>query len=154
MGKGSKMAWVVIGLCVLLADGYAFYKTTLKPKETKPSSSAVAPVAAIEYQQCTVTDMISELKSNALNASDEYKDQYVEISGEVGIIDSDGKYITVLGDSSVLFGIQCFVEDDSQTEAIKTLSVGDKVSVKGKVTDVEQFSGYMMDMTEKPEKVE
>jgi hypothetical protein len=34
------------------------------------------------------------------------------------------------------------------------LSVGDEVSVKGKITDVEQFSGYMMDMTENPEKVE
>lgn len=78
MGKDSRMAWVVLGLCVLLADGYAFYKTTSKPKETKPSSSVVSSIVAIEYRQCTVTDMISELKSNALNASDEYKDQYVD----------------------------------------------------------------------------
>lgn len=153
MSKNRNLGWIVIGLIMLIAGCYEIY-TSFKPKETKPSSSVVASVAAIEYRQCTVTDMISKLKSNALNASDEYKDQYVEISGEVGIIDSDGKYITVLGDSSVLFGIQCFVEDDSQTEAIKTLSVGDEVSVKGKITDVEQFSGYMMDMTENPEKVE
>lgn len=154
MGKDSKMAWAVLGLCVLLADGYAFYKMTLNPKETKPSSSVVASVAEIEYQQCTVTDMISELKSNALNASDAYKDQYVEVTGQVGVIDSDGKYIALLGDSSHLLHVQCFVTDGEQTEAIKRLSVGDEVSVKGKVTDVEQFSGYMMDMTEKPEKVE
>lgn len=154
MGKNSKMAWVVLGLCVLLADGYAFYKTTLKPKETKPSSSVISSVAKIEYQQCTVTDMISELKSNALNASDKYKDQYVEVIGQVGVIDSDGKYITLLGDSSYLLPVQCFVADSEQTETIKSLSVGDKVSVKGKITDVEQFSGYMMDMAEKPEKME
>lgn len=154
MGKDSRMAWVVLGLCVLLADGYAFYKTTLKPKETKPSSSVISSVAEIEYQQCTVTDMISELKSNALNASDEYKDQYVEVIGQVGVIDSDGKYIALLGDSSYLLHVQCFVTDSEQTETIKSLSVGDKVSVKGKITDVEQLSGYMMDMTEKPEKME
>lgn len=154
MGKDSRMAWVVLGLCVLLADGYALYKTTLKPKETKPSSSVISSVAKIEYQQCTVTDMISELKSNALNASDEYKDQYVEVIGQVGVIDSDGKYITLLGDSSYLLPVQCFVTDSEQTETIKSLSVGDKVSVKGKITDVEQFSGYMMDMAEKPKKME
>lgn len=154
MSKDSRMAWVVLGLCVLLADGYAFYKTTLKPKETNPSSSVISSVAKIEYQQCTVTDMISELKSNALNASDEYKDQYVEVIGQVGVIDSDGKYIVLLDDSSYLLHVQCFVTDSEQTETIKSLSVGDKVSVKGKITDVEQLSGYMMDMAGKPEKME
>lgn len=153
MSKNRNPGWIVIGMIMLIAGCYEIY-TSFKPKETKPSSSVVASVAAIEYQQCTVTDMISELKSNALNASDTYKDQYVEVTGQVGVIDSDGKYIALLGDSSHLLHVQCFVTDNGQTEAIKSLSVGDEVSVKGKVADVEQFSGYMMDMTEKPEKVE
>lgn len=153
MSKNRNPGWIVIGLIMLIAGCYEIY-TAFKPKDTKPSSSVVSSVAAIEYQQYTVTDMVSELKDNALNASDKHKDQYVEISGEVGIIDSDGKYITVLGDSSVLFGVQCFVTDDNQTEAMEGLSVGDKVTVKGKITDVEQFSGYIMDMTDSPAKVE
>lgn len=153
MSKNRNPGWIVIGLIMLIAGCYEIY-TAFKPKDTKPSSSVASSVAAIEYQQYTVTDMVAELKDNALNASDKYKDQYVEISGEVGVIDSDGKYITVLGDSSVLLGVQCFVEDDSQIEVIKALSVGDKVTVKGKITDVEQFSGYMMDMTDSPTKAE
>ena len=49
----------------------------------------------IEYTAVTVAEMVEMLESNAMKAEATYQDQYVEITGRLGNIDSDGKYITL-----------------------------------------------------------
>lgn len=49
----------------------------------------------ITYTAYNVTELFDALNNNALNAQQAYKDQYVEITGYLGTIDSSGKYIGV-----------------------------------------------------------
>lgn len=102
----------------------------------------------IEYTAYTVDDMMAEAKNNAMAASDKYKDQYVEISGKLGVIDSDGKYISVLpaNDEWAIIGVTCYIKNDEQKEVVKGLSIGDSIVVKGKITEVGEVFGYYLDI--------
>lgn len=127
--------------------------TTSKAASTTISSS-VSSAPAIEYTSYTVTELSNDLDSNALKASDKYKGQYVELSGTVSVIDSDGKYISITDSSNewAIIGVQCYIKDDEQKQAVMDLSIGDKVVVKGKITNIGEVLGYYLDMTEAPVK--
>ena len=50
----------------------------------------------ITYTPYTVSQLMSDLDTNALGASEKYKGQYVELTGKLNAIDSDGKYIDIV----------------------------------------------------------
>ncbi|MGX8687414.1 MAG: OB-fold protein, partial [bacterium] len=50
----------------------------------------------IEYTACSVSQMMEDLNANAMKASDTYKGKYLEITGRLGTIDSEGAYISLL----------------------------------------------------------
>lgn len=102
----------------------------------------------IEYISYSVDDMMADLEQNAMSASDKYKNQYVEISGRLAAIDSDGKYISVLPayDDWAFVGVSCYIKSDEQKETVKTLSIGDTVTVCGKITTVGDVLGYGLDI--------
>lgn len=104
----------------------------------------------IEYTSYSVADMIADLNGNALNASEKYKDQYVEITGKLRNIDSDGKYISLDPDNDEfnLIGIQCNIKDDTQKNKVSGMTIGDSVTLKGKVTSVGEVLGYSLDIDE------
>lgn len=111
---------------------------TIKPNEEK------------EYTPYSVADMIDDLNANALNASEKYKDQYVEITGKLRNIDSDGKYISLDPDNDEfnLIGIQCNIKDDTQKNKVSGMIIGDPVTLKGKITSVGEVLGYSLDIDE------
>ncbi len=92
--------------------------------------------------------MNADLESNAAAAKDKYMDKYVEITGELSNIDSDGNYISLTdpGDEWDLVGIMCYIETDEQLDKVKALSTGDDVTVGGKVTNVGEIIGYSIDI--------
>ena len=45
----------------------------------------------MEYTAYSVNEMMADLDNNAASASDKYKGQYLEITGRLSNIDSDGK---------------------------------------------------------------
>ena len=104
----------------------------------------------IEYASYSVADMIADLNGNALNASEKYKDQYVEITGKLRNIDSDGKYISLDPDNDEfnLIGIQCYIKSDDQKSKVSSMTIGDSVTLKGKVTSVGEVLGYSLDIDE------
>ena len=59
-------------------------------KETAPEKKE-----EITYTAVTVEELADALDKNAAAASDQYKGQYIELTGRLDNIDSDGKYIGV-----------------------------------------------------------
>lgn len=111
------------------------------------STAASEPETEISYTPVTVDQMIDTLNSNALSASEAYKDQYLEISGKLGTIDSSGKYISVLPDNDfAIIGVTAYIKTENQKETLKTLSTGQYITIRGKCTDVGEVLGYYMDI--------
>ena len=90
------------------------------------------------------------MKDNALKAKETYNGKYVEITGQLGNIDSDGKYISVdpVGEDFILTGIQAYVKTDEQKKVIMEFSKEQKITVKGKITSVGEVMGYSVDIDE------
>ncbi len=117
-------------------------------KETAPEKKE-----EITYTAVTVEELADALDKNAAAASDQYKGQYIELTGRLDNIDSDGKYIGVgvldENDYEHMFSdVQCYIKNDDQMNIIKTMATGDEIVVKGKVTSVGEVIGYAMDIDE------
>ena len=104
----------------------------------------------ISYTAYNVSELTSDLDSNAMKATDKYKNQYVELTGRLNVIDSSGKYISITptDDEFAIIGIQCYIKNDDQKNAVMDMSIGDTVIVKGKITDVGEVMGYSLDIDE------
>lgn len=99
-----------------------------------------------DYISTTVDELYEELEDNALKAEDEYMDAYVEVTGKLDVIDSDGEYIGLypIDEEYTLDGIHCTLTSDAQRESLKKHSRGDIITVKGQITDVGEVLGFHM----------
>ncbi len=115
--------------------------------QTTPTSSEVAQ-QEIVYTEYTVSQLVNDLEDNALNAKNKYDNQYVKITGDLSVIDSSGKYISLdpSGDSFNLTSVQCYLQNDEQKARVASMKKGDSVTLKGKVTDVGEVFGYSIDI--------
>lgn len=103
----------------------------------------------IEYIPVTATELSDALSNNAMKAQNDYKDKYLEITGKLGNIDSDGKYICIDSDKDFdLTSIQCYIKSDEQKETIMNMSNGDSITVKGYCKDMGELLGYQVDIEE------
>lgn len=102
----------------------------------------------IEYTPYSVSEMMSDLDANAMNASDKYKGKYIEITGKLNVIDSSGKYISLVpsDEEYAIIGVHCTLKSDEQKEAVKSMSIGDEVTLRGKCTDVGEVMGYSLNI--------
>ena len=130
--------------------------STSSTATSKTAVSSSSSEAAIEYTAYTVTELSEDLDSNALKAADKYKGQYVELTGRLSVIDSNGKYISIVDstDEWAITGVQCYIKNDEQKQVVMDMSIGDEIVVKGKNTDVGEVLGYFLDMTETPVKAD
>lgn len=109
--------------------------------------SDTEPPADREYTAVTVDQLYEELDNNPLKAKDTYTDAYIELTGCMRIIDSDGDSITLYPlDYETLDGINCKLMNNEQREKIKEHSKGDTVTVKGKITEVDDVFRYEMNV--------
>lgn len=122
---------------------------TIEEKE-KPVSSlgnvSDSVISSITYIPVTADELSSALTDNAMKAQNDYKDQYLEITGKLGNIDSNGKYIGIDTDTFSLTNIQCYIKTDEQKEIIIGLSKGDSIVVKGYCKDIGEIIGYQIDI--------
>lgn len=157
--KGGKLKWVVliilvgaiIGAVAGESDSESGKSTaTATSSEKKEADTKQKEEAApIEYTAVSVNDMMSDLDSNAMGASDKYKGQYLEITGRLGNIDSSGKYISLYSDDEyAIIGVQCQIKNDDQRSKVASMTKGDTVTLKGKCTDVGEVLGYSLDIDE------
>ena len=165
--QGGALKWVIIGIVAVAVIGAAGGNKeesnsngnssvqasagTANTDESKESVASVestpTPEPEIEYISVSADELSDALKNNALKAQNDYKGQYVEVTGSLGTIDSNGKYIGI--ESSYTFdltNIQCYLKSDEQKEAIMEMSKGDTVTVKGYCKDVGEIIGYQIDV--------
>lgn len=104
----------------------------------------------IEYTVYSVSELVKDLEENALKAEKKYVDQYVEITGKLGTIDSDGSYISLQPtDNPYSFtNVQCFIKNDEQLNKVLEMSKGDTVTLTGQITSVGELLGYSVDIAE------
>ena len=103
------------------------------------------PESEREYTEVTVDQLYEELSDNALKAKDTYTDAYVAVKGKMRVIDSDGTSVAIYPiESESLEGIECVLTSDEQREAVKSHSKGDIVTVKGRITEVDDIFPYKM----------
>lgn len=124
-----------------------------KPKESEPTETPkqeAEPEPKITYTVYTVTQMMDDLDKNALKAESTYKDQYVEITGRLGTIDSSGKYITLYPEDNewAFVGVQCYIKNEEQKAKVMEMSTDDIVTLKGKIKSVGEVLGYSLDIDE------
>ena len=104
--------------------------------------------AAIEYTSVSVSQMMEDLKANAMKAADTYKGKYLEITGRLGTIDSEGSYISLLAkdDQFAIIGVHCNVKTKEQKAQVASMSADDTVTLRGKCRDVGEVLGYTLDI--------
>ena len=104
----------------------------------------------IEYIKISKDDLDEALENNAALARETYINKYVEVTGKLGTIDSELKYISLVSstDEWDLIGIHCTIKNKEQKEIVKTLTRDQEITVKGKITDVGEVLGYYLDITE------
>lgn len=157
--KGGKLKWVVliilIGAIIGALSGESDSEsdksaaTTASSEKKETATKPKEEAAPIEYTTVSVNDMMSELDSNAMGASDKYKGKYLEITGKLTNIDAAGKYIDLMADGDFeIIGVQCYIKNDDQKAKVSSLTKGDTVTLKGKCTDVGEVLGYSLDIDE------
>lgn len=137
--------WIIIVLVLMVAVNSG--KDNDEASTKKPNVKENTPV---EYTNVEISTLEADLDSNAALAKDNYNNTYVEFTGYLSNVDSDLKYISVSGstDSWDFFTIHCSIKKEEQKDVIKTLSKGQSVTVKGKITDVGEVLGYYLDINE------
>lgn len=136
---------VIIGILVLGVIGSVVGGNE---ESTSSNTEVVAETTPeITYTPVSVSEMVETLESNAMKASETYKGQYLEITGKLNVIDSNGKYISLVGDGDFeIIGVQCYLKTDEQKESVMNMSIGDTVTLKGKCKDVGEVLGYSLDI--------
>ena len=104
----------------------------------------------IEYIIATVDEMYEALNDNALKAKKTYDGQYVEVTGVLGTIDSNGSYICLdeMNTAYSFYSVQCFVKNDEQLDRVIEMSSGKKYTIRVKITTVGEVLGYSGDIIE------
>jgi RNA polymerase subunit RPABC4/transcription elongation factor Spt4 len=102
----------------------------------------------IEYTPYTVSQLESERNENALKAKNTHINQYVSLTGKLGTIDSDGKYISLMptDDDWAIQGIMCYIKNEEQLNKVMNMTKEDIIVINGKITDVGEVLGYTLDI--------
>ena len=116
-------------------------KEEVTEKQTEPSDN---------YLKVSVDKLVNDLNANAYAASQKYDGEDVEITGRVNYIDADGWSISLepTNDEWSLQSVTCYVFGKKQKEFVSSVSVGDIVTVRGEITDVDELFGYYLNVDE------
>ena len=140
---------IVILVALLAIFGKLFGDSDLSASSTASSGKKAASATSIPldyYTSVTVEEMVNDLSSNALKAQEKYKGQYLQITGRLSTIDSDGKYISLSPSGFSLTSVMCYIKNDTQKAQVANMSSDDMVTLRGKCKDVGEIMGYSLDI--------
>lgn len=143
-----KKWWVLLIIAILLIS--IFSKKGGNESGATTETSKAETKQAVTYEAVESKKLLDDLTGNALKAKDTYKDKNVEITGVLDNIDASGKYITIIPNEGdmIITGIQAYIKNDDQKKVVMDLAKGDKIVIKGKITDVGELLGYSVDIDE------
>lgn len=147
-----KRPWfIVICIILVLAIISSFGSSSEEPENvTSSNPSEEQQNVEITYTPYSVDTLMDDLDNNALKAEETYDNQYVEITGELSVIDSDGQYINLIPQnrSFAILGCQCYIKNDEQKQQVIEMSIGQILTIRGKITSVGEVTGYQLDIQE------
>ena len=119
-------------------------RATMEPKVTE------SPIEEIQYIVCTVDEMVELLETNAMKAEKKYSDQYIEVTGILDVIDSDGRYISLscINDKWNFTDVQCYMVNQEQKDIVIEMKKDDQITVRIKCTEVGEVMGFSGDIIE------
>ena len=123
-------------------------------KEVAPISSwtstesepVVEPELEVKEPLIMTVDKLNDaLDENALKASNNYKGEYVEVTGILSVIDSDGKYFALgrLDGKFTLQNLTCNISKE-HLDDVMDFEMKQEVTVIGTITDVGEIMGYRL----------
>lgn len=151
-------AFIVIGMIGSIGEDTSTQQNVEQSQNSQVAPSQQVPVnqeqeqeqedVVITYEEVSVDDMMDALKDNALKAKSTYDGKYLKITGRLNVIDSDGKYISLLPihDEWAFLGVQCSIENEAQLNQIMEMSLGDTVVLSGEIKSVGEVMGYSLDI--------
>ena len=102
-----------------------------------------------EYSSESLSKMIDMVEDYPIKAEEEYTGKYIQVSGYLDTVDSDGKYFTIVSDPddfTLLDNIHWNMDKDSDVyDFIKDAKKGSYITVCGEITDVGETIYYMGD---------
>ena len=115
---------------------------------TPESGAGQAEEPAVTYTAYSVGQLMDDLDSNALKAESTYQDQYVELTGRLNVIDSDGDYISIVpqDDQFAILGVQCYLQTEEQRQQVLDMQIDQVITVRGQITSVGEGMGYLLDV--------
>lgn len=102
-----------------------------------------------EYSSESLSKMIDMVEDYPIKAEEEYTGKYIQVSGYLDTVDSDGKYFTIVSgpdDFTLLDNIHWSMDKGSDVyDFIKDAKKGSYITVCGEITDVGETIYYMGD---------
>lgn len=102
-----------------------------------------------EYSSESLSKMIDMVEDYPIKAEEEYTGKYIQVSGYLDTVDSDGKYFTIVSDPddfTLLDNIHWSMDKGSDVyDFIKDAKKGSYITVCGEITDVGETIYYMGD---------
>ncbi|MBR3368745.1 hypothetical protein IKG45_03075 [Candidatus Saccharibacteria bacterium] len=139
--------WVIV-VVIILGIGSAGNKK--ENSEERREAQNQSRETKREYIKVDIDELENVLDNNAALANETYNGKYLEITGRLGTIDSDIKYISLLSttDKWDIIGVHCTVKNQETKDVIKTLSKDQTIIVKGQITSVGEVMGYSLNIDE------
>ena len=133
----------VIVICTMFpgsTDGKIAVNTPIATTSTQATESP-----QIQYEQVDLKAMLDELDANAMRAEQKYQGKLIEITGKIKSFDSDGKYISIVPCDAPKISLDfamCYLTDPTHKAFLLEKSVGDVVTIRGKVVTIGEVIGY------------
>ena len=146
--RGWFIALCAIVVIAAISSSGGSESASSSPNAEQPAVST--PATEIEYIVCTADKMIDDLDGNALKAENTYSNAYVELTGRLSNIDSDGDYISLapIKNEWSFDSVMCYIKNDTQLQQVLEMSTGDKVTIRGQVKSIGEVMGYTMNIIE------
>ena len=146
--------WWFFGILIILviavaSSGNDSSTDTSSSKEVEKSVETTAE--SITYETVDLAVMFEELKNNAMKAENNYQKKNIEFTAKIKSFDSDGKYVSVeptTADEWNFESAMCYIKNDEQKNFLIEKSVGDTITIKGKVKSIGEVLGYSIDIAE------
>lgn len=148
MNQSTGDAIVVYGKISSIGEviGYTVDVDKVEGTATSTAKSDASTAMNGKYKVVTVGDLINDLESNAMRAESTWKDKYVQVTGYLYNIDSDGSFFNITDAPNEYHSINIRMgKSESVKNVIMNKNIGDKVVVKGKITGVGEILGISVD---------
>ena len=97
---------------------------------------------SLQFMVVSVNTLISEIDANAMRASEKYEDKLVELTGRIDLIESNGSFSIYPTNNQWEFrGVSCKATTEEQKKILMNYSKGNVITVKGKLTTLNEWGG-------------